>query len=132
MGSLNLNISIVWLAILLQTGPAPTMTAAEFSNAAKGAAPISATALSGNIILKAQPKWPVGARPGKVTFEAVISPMGTVAALHVVSGPMELRAAATAAVEHWRYHSSRMLIGRIVPMRSVIVVTYREQDSVPR
>ena len=124
MSSWNLQVSILWLGILFQVGSAPTTTASDFSQAAKGAAPISAPALSSNIILKVPPKWPAGAPLGKVTFAAVINPSGTVAALKVISGPMELRGAATEAVGQWRYHSSWMLLDRIVPMRSVIVVTH--------
>ena len=68
---------------------------------------ISSGVSAGLLLQKVQPIYPSDARnagiQGAVVLQGVISKEGRVMDLHVVSGPKELAAAATEAVQQWRY-----------------------------
>ena len=60
-----------------------------------------------NVIFSPAPAYPPAASAarveGQVTVQAVVDPEGKVVSARAVSGPPELRDAATEAVQRWRY-----------------------------
>ena len=75
-----------------------------------------------------RPIYPVIARAagvqGTVIVEAVISRIGTIESLHVVSGPPMLQSAALDAIREARYHPYR-LNGEPTEVQTTITVNFR-------
>jgi protein TonB len=61
---------------------------------------------------------------GSVVVEAVISRMGTIESLHVVSGPLMLQNAALDAIREARYQPYR-LNGQAIDVQTTITVNFR-------
>ena len=88
---------------------------------------ISQGVMKGLLISSVLPVYPIMARqmriPGAVQLQAAISRNGTIENLHVVDGPMLLRAAALEAVRQWRYRPY-LLNGEPVEVETTIIVDF--------
>jgi protein TonB len=97
----------------------------------KAAAPkkiaVSAGVMAGSRIGGEQPQYPAIAKAariqGTVVLQATISKSGTIENLHVISGPPMLQAAATQAVQSWRY-KPYLLNGEPVEVETQINVVF--------
>jgi len=88
---------------------------------------ISGGVMAGLILTKVQPMYPLEARvkgiTGMVAMRAIISKEGNIANLNVISGPQELRGAATDAVSNWTY-KPYLLNGQPVEVDTTINVNF--------
>lgn len=95
--------------------------------AARTTARISSIIAAGLLIYKPLPQYPAIARTvcqeGTVVLAATISKEGTIANLHVVSGPPMLQGAAVDAVPNWRYQPYK-LNGEPVDVETTINVIF--------
>ena len=89
---------------------------------------VSSGVVSGMIIKKVEPEYPVIARTahiqGEVVLNAIISKDGTVENLKVESGHPLLIQAAIAAVQQWRYRPF-FVSGEPVEVESRVIVTFK-------
>jgi protein TonB len=80
------------------------------------------------LLYKVQPIYPDDAKQnhvqGTVVLNAVITKDGRISALHPMSGPKELTAAAVEAVQQWRY-KPYMLQGEPVEVQTQITVNFQ-------
>jgi protein TonB len=106
----------------LGTGPAPKVQAAAPKKVA-----VSSGVMSGNRIGGENPQYPAIAKAariqGVVVLQATISKNGTIENLRVLSGPPMLQAAATAAVQGWRY-KPYLLNGEPVEVETQVNVVF--------
>ena len=101
---------------------------------APGVAPgprlIASGMATGLLIRRVNPIYPIEARrdgiQGVVVLRAVIDKDGRISQLSVVSGPKELAAPATGAVQQWRYRPY-MLNGEPVQVQTEIRVNFQLQ-----
>ncbi len=88
---------------------------------------ISGGVLAGNILSKVPPVYPNGARnariSGTVVMKVTISDQGTVESVEAISGPEELRQAASDAVQQWVY-KPYLLNGNPVAVDSTVNVNF--------
>jgi protein TonB len=88
---------------------------------------VPSSVAAGMLIYKVIPQYPALARTmrveGTVSLAATISRTGTIANLHVVSGPTLLQSAAVGAVSSWRYRPY-MLNGQPVDVETTINVVF--------
>jgi len=89
---------------------------------------VSTGVLQGMLLAPIRPVYPVIAKvagvQGTVVVEAVISRMGTIESLHVVSGPQMLQNAALDAIREARYRPYR-LNGEPIEVETTITVNFR-------
>jgi TonB family protein len=89
---------------------------------------VSTGATEGNLIYKVDPTYPPEARTqklaGSVVLDASIAEDGSIQEVKVLSGPPLLAAAATAAVQQWRYRPSR-LDGKPIAVRKRITIIFK-------
>jgi protein TonB len=82
----------------------------------------------GNLIYKVDPTYPPEARiqnlAGSVVLDATIAEDGSIQEVKVVSGSPLLAAAATAAVQQWRYRPS-MLSGKAIAGQKRITIVFK-------
>jgi protein TonB len=106
----------------LGSGPAPVVKAAAPKKVA-----VSAGVMAGARIGGEQPQYPAIAKAariqGTVVLQATISKAGTIENLRVISGPPMLQAAATQAVQTWRY-KPYLLNGEPVEVETQINVVF--------
>ncbi len=92
-----------------------------------GPARIAGGVMAGAILTKTQPVYPDIARAahvsGAVVLHAIISPVGEVVNLQVISGPEMLRASALEAVRNWTYQPY-LLNGEPTAVETTITVNY--------
>ena len=105
---------------LIDSGPAAATNAASVVNAAEPAPtavapPAPAARLprtSARLLTGGAPEYPAALRTarigGSVEVRFTIDPSGRVTNVQSVSGPLQLRAAAEAAVRRWRYEAARL------------------------
>lgn len=83
---------------------------------------------AGMLIAPIRPVYPAIAKAahveGTVIVEAVISRVGIIESMHVISGPMMLQTAAVDAIRAARYHPYR-LNGEATEVQTTIIVTFR-------
>jgi len=93
----------------------------------KGPTYVPSSVAAGLLIYKVVPQYPAlgGAvrAQGTVVLEATISKAGTIANLHVVSGPAILQGAAINAVSQWRYRPY-LLNGQPIDVETTINVIF--------
>ena len=89
---------------------------------------MSSGVTAGRLLAPIQPVYPAIAKAagvqGTVIVEAVISRAGTIESLHVISGPVMLRAAAVAAISAARYRPFT-LNGQPTDVETTITVNFR-------
>jgi len=89
---------------------------------------VPASEMSGYVLTKVPPVYPVDAKKariqGKVVLDAIIGKDGTVENLTVVSGPNELQQSAQDAVRQWTYKPF-LVDGDPVEVKTTINVIYR-------
>ena len=89
---------------------------------------VSTGVMQGRLLTPIRPVYPAIARAahveGAVVVEAVISRMGTIESLHVVSGPAMLQNAALEAIREARYQPYR-LNGEPTEVQTTITVNFR-------
>lgn len=104
----------------------PAVTVAPVKAAAR--VNVSTGVMQGRLLTPMHPVYPAIAKAahveGTVVVEAVISRMGTIASLHVVSGPQMLQNAALEAIRGARYQAYR-LNGEPVEVQTTITVNFR-------
>jgi protein TonB len=90
--------------------------------------PVSTGVMQGRLLAPIRPVYPAIAKAagvqGAVVVEAVISRMGTIESLHVVSGPAMLQNAALDAIREARYQPYR-LNGEPTEVQTTITVNFR-------
>src|ERR1700748_2437197 len=105
-------------------GPAVTVAAVK----APARINVSTGVMQGRLLAPIRPVYPAIAKAarveGSVVVEAVISRMGTIESLRVVSGPMMLRQAAMDAIREARYQPFR-LNGEPTEVETTITVNFR-------
>jgi TonB family protein len=88
----------------------------------------SADMTPANVIFSPAPAYPAAASAahveGQVTVQAVVNPEGKVVSARALSGPPELRDAATEAVQRWRY-SPLLDNGKPVPVTTVAILDFK-------
>lgn len=88
---------------------------------------VPSSVAAGLLIYKVVPQYPTLAKTihvgGTVVLEATISKAGTIANLHVVSGPAILQGAAINAVSQWRYRPY-LLNGQPIDVETTINVIF--------
>jgi len=91
---------------------------------------LSSKLVEGNLIYKSVPQYPAIAKAshteGTVVLQAMISKMGTIEGLHVISGSPMLQEAAIEAVKNWRY-KPYMLNGQAVEVETTVNVIFKLQ-----
>ena len=114
-------------ALLGKMGAAPPPPPEE--PAPKPEAPAEAESMTpARLLNSVQPVYPALAMraeiEGDVVLQITISTTGGVAGLKVLSGPQELRSAATAAVQQWKYEPA-VLRGRPAESTGTVTVKFR-------
>lgn len=88
----------------------------------------SAGMTAANVIFSPAPAYPAEASAarveGQVTVQAVVNPEGKVVSARAVSGPPQLRDAATEAVQRWRY-SPLLENGKPVAVTTVAILDFK-------
>jgi TonB family protein len=88
----------------------------------------SAGMTAANVIFSPAPAYPAAASAarveGQVTVQAVVNPEGKVVSARAVSGPPQLRDAATEAVQRWRY-SPLLDKGKPVAVTTVAILDFK-------
>jgi TonB family protein len=106
-----------------QTSGAPS-SAKTRSIVQKGSAGMTAA----NVIFSPAPAYPAAASAarveGQVTVQAVVNPEGKVVSARAVSGPPQLREAATEAVQRWRY-SPLLENGKPITVATVAILDFK-------
>lgn len=91
---------------------------------------VSSTVLSSTLVKRTMPQYPSIARSmhvsGVVTVAITLTPQGTVAEAHAISGPTLLRPAAVDAVRKWRFRPY-LVNNRPVPVQSSVNVDFAMQ-----
>lgn len=93
--------------VSMEGGAAPVLGTSKQVNVVPVASRVSAGVAQGLLLRKIDPVYPPMAKTsrvsGTVVLACVITKSGSIADLHVVSGPAMLRQAALDAVKQWRY-----------------------------
>jgi TonB family protein len=91
---------------------------------------VSAATMSGNLLTKAVPQYPPGAKKAKIQGSVVLSVIigddGNVKNIQVVSGPDELQQSAIDAVRQWTY-KPYLLNGQPVEVKTTVNIVYSLQ-----
>jgi TonB family protein len=115
------------------------VSSAATGQAGRPAAPsgpvrVASGAMAGNLIDRPDPVYPPIAKAahvqGSVVLHAIISKMGTIESLSVISGPPMLTASAEDAVKRWVY-KPYLLNGEPVEVETTITVNFTFGDAAP-
>ena len=89
---------------------------------------LPSAAVESSLLYRVEPEYPEQARQqqiqGQVVLEVHINPDGTVADVHLASGPSQLAQAATDAVKQWRFQP-RTENGQRVRMHTLVTLNFR-------
>ena len=123
-------LGLIWIASVCVASaqePPKDEPAPPASPAALTRIRVGGTVQQAKILHFVQPKYPADAKrkgiQGTVLLHAIVSKDGTVSQLEVVSGPPDLKRAATDAVKQWRYQPTT-LKGNPVEVDTTIAVVF--------
>ena len=106
----------------------PSVTVAPAAGSSSKPLPISSGVSAGNLIAPIHPEYPTIAKAahveGTVVIDAIISRVGTIESIRVLSGPPMLQSAAKDAVRQARYRPF-LLNGQPTEVQTTITINFR-------